>query len=276
MPFPCDGNYSKEDILNQRLESYNYKNGSGGGTSVPTSLQILNALEKQIDGTKLDPCPKTVLEQLKNATNCDIANILTKLGANKIYNLNIISGIPPDGTSASTTRTDPKVKFNYTTTISTDYPDATSLFRASNILHEVVHAFFMSLNDDKNTGGGLAVYGEFPVLFQAYFDSKYPPNKMETPNVHHEEMANLYVDAIAASLQEYNKANDPNGLVPYQVYSDLAWAGLSEAPVFNEHFKGKEAEKERILNRYRCESNGSTVEAETPKQQTAAGKPCTK
>jgi hypothetical protein len=30
MPFPCDGVYDKEDILNQRLEFYNYKDGSGG------------------------------------------------------------------------------------------------------------------------------------------------------------------------------------------------------------------------------------------------------
>lgn len=41
-------------------------------------------------------------------------------------------------------------------------------------------------------------------------------------------MANIYVDEIASSLQEYNKANDPKGLVSYQVYSDLAWEGLKE------------------------------------------------
>jgi len=30
LPFPCDGQYDKNDILNQRLEFYNYKDGSGG------------------------------------------------------------------------------------------------------------------------------------------------------------------------------------------------------------------------------------------------------
>jgi hypothetical protein len=37
MPFPCDGVYDKEDILNQRLEFYNYKDGSNG---VPNASNI--------------------------------------------------------------------------------------------------------------------------------------------------------------------------------------------------------------------------------------------
>jgi hypothetical protein len=36
-------------------------------------------------------------------------------------------------------------------------------------------------------------------------------------------MANTYVDAVALVLQEYNKSADPNGIVPFQVYTDLAW-----------------------------------------------------
>jgi hypothetical protein len=251
-------------------------NGGGGGEGDGTSLTDAEVIEDYIYDTDLDPCPKEALTQLKNASNCDIANMLTKLGTNSIYTLNIVSGVPKDGSPAITTRTDPKVRFNYTTTINENYEDATSLFRASNILHELAHAFFMSLKDDKDTGGGSTVYGEFPALFQVYCDSKYPPNKTEAANAHHEEMANKYVDAIASSLQEYNRSNDPKGLVSYQVYSDLAWAGLMDAPVFNEHFKGKEVEKKRIRDRYGCESNGGTIGAGTPQQQMAVGKPCTK
>lgn len=250
--------------------------GSKGGVSAPTPAQIAEALQRQIDGSKLDACSQSVLEALKNSKNCDIANVFTKLGVNKVYNLKLVSGYPIGGIPASTTRTYSNVAFDYTITISKDYTSATSLFRASNMLHEIVHAYFMSLKDDQTNGGGSAVYGEFPVLFQAYCDSKYPPNKNEAANAHHEEMANQYVNAIALALQEYNLPNDPNKLVPYQVYSDLAWAGLSEAPVFDENFKGKEEEKERVLNRYRCESNGSVVEAGSPKQQNPIGKPCTK
>lgn len=174
--------------------------GSGASISAPTPAQIAEALQKQIDGSKLDPCPRTVLESLKNATNCDIANVFTKLGVNKIYNLNLISGYPIGGNPASTSRTKPNVRFDYTVTISKDYSNATSLFRASNILHEVVHAFFMSLRDDQTTGGGVAAYAEFPELFQTYCDSKYPPKKNEEINAHHEEMAKQYVSAIALAL----------------------------------------------------------------------------
>jgi hypothetical protein len=38
MPFPCDGVYGKEDILNQRLEFYNYKDGSGGGSGTVATI----------------------------------------------------------------------------------------------------------------------------------------------------------------------------------------------------------------------------------------------
>ncbi|MDX6183586.1 hypothetical protein SGQ44_14705 [Flavobacterium sp. Fl-77] len=37
MPFPCDGVYDKNDILNQRLELYTYKDGSNG---VPNASNI--------------------------------------------------------------------------------------------------------------------------------------------------------------------------------------------------------------------------------------------
>lgn len=48
-------------------------------------------------------------------------------------------------------------------------------------------------------------------------------------------MANTYVNAIASTLQEYNKSDDPYGSIPFQVYTDLAWGGLQEAPIFREN-----------------------------------------
>jgi hypothetical protein len=65
--------------------------GGGGGITAPTAAQIVAELEKKIDDTQLDQCPKGVLNELKNATNCDIANILTKLGADKIINVTILT-----------------------------------------------------------------------------------------------------------------------------------------------------------------------------------------
>lgn len=39
-------------------------------------------------------------------------------------------------------------------------------------------------------------------------------------------MANQYIDVIAQTLQECNKDVNPNNIIPYQVYTDLAWGGL--------------------------------------------------
>ncbi|MBP4141162.1 hypothetical protein J3S90_05030 [Flavobacterium sp. P4023] len=49
---------------------------------------------------------------------------------------------------------------------------------------------------------------------------------------------------------------------------------MQEASIFQEKLKDGDSAKERILNRYKCESIGVTVETGTPKQQTAISKPC--
>lgn len=62
--------------------------------------------------------------------------------------------------------------------------------------------------------------------------------------------------------------------MPYQVYKDLAWGGLIDAPIFNETFKPESAESKRITNRFKCEALGRAVEAGTPDQQIPVGKKC--
>ena len=47
--------------------------GGGGGVSASTSVQIATAIEKQINGDKLDACTKAVLDKLKNLKQADIA-----------------------------------------------------------------------------------------------------------------------------------------------------------------------------------------------------------
>jgi hypothetical protein len=82
-------------------------------------------------------------------------------------------------------------------------------------------------------------------------------------------MANTYVNTIATALQEYNKYADPTGVIPYQVYTDLAWGGLQEAPIFKEKYPVGSLEYSRIVGRYNSESVNYTING-----QTAVGKPC--
>jgi hypothetical protein len=245
-------------------------NGSGNAGSFIHSPQggssgssAAHSIEQNIDDTKLDPCPKQIMDKLKNATNCDIKNVLEKLGAEKGINLTIKSEATTNGRIGQTTRTTPNVKYDYTIKISKDYTSGTQLFKAHAILHELVHAFFMSLNDDYSTSGNPAVYIEFPELFQKYVDKNWPG----TGDVHHTEMAKVYVNAIGSALQEFQTGVAvPYGTIPNQVYTDMAWYGINDTQAFSNL---PEAERKRMENRYKCENNGSYYQG-----QTAIGKPC--
>lgn len=265
--FGVDGMFNDFD---SSTPYYSWDTGAGySGVTVPTPLEIANALEKQIITDNLDPCPKDVLEKLKNAKNCDIANILTKLNANKTYNVIITSG-----NSGAVPATTSRISMNnYSIVISNDrYTSSTQLFKASILLHELGHAFFMSLVDDYDSSKNPAIFIEFPTLFQKYVDTKYPGGKAAAQ---HEEMANTYVEAIGTALQEFQTGISlPYGVKPDQVFTDLAWGGLRDADVYEKKFPVGTAERLRIDNRLASEQTGNTIGAGTPQQQTTIGKPC--
>lgn len=60
--------------LDEIFESLcNSDDGTGGSGGIDASQEI----EDQIDDSQLNPCPKGVLNKLKNTANCDMANVLT-------------------------------------------------------------------------------------------------------------------------------------------------------------------------------------------------------
>lgn len=245
--------------------------GPHGGSQGGNGDSLANTVEKKIDNVKLAPCPKEVMEKLKNAKNCDISNLLEKLGSSSVYNVTIQTEETTNGDIGQTTRVS---KNNYNIRITPNYTDGTKLFRATVLLHELTHAFFMSLKDDysSSTPPNPSVYNEFPILFQAYVDKSYPGS---IGNAHHDEMATTYVNAIGSALQEYNTGIAvPYGTIPNQVYTDLAWGGLQKAPIFDTKFPLGSAERERIINRFGAESTGRAVEQGTSKEQKPIGKPC--
>jgi hypothetical protein len=237
--------------------SEGYIKDKNGNCVVDTQL-----IEDYIDDTKLDLCPKEIMDQLKNATNADVTAMLKKLGISKIYNVTIESDpniLRPANASVIS-------KNNYNIKISSNYTNATRLFRASNLLHEITHCFFFSLVDDYTATNDPAIFNDFQKLFQKFVDKQYPGSNEDA---HHDTMANKYVNAIATTLQEYNKIDDPGNSIPYQVYEDLAWGGLQEAPVFKTKFPEGSAEYNRIKGRYNGESVNSTINGEK-----AVGKSC--
>ena len=244
---------------------YTYDAASGYWVAEPeTPENIAKAIEEQINDSQLDPCPKGVMERLKNTTNATIVDVLAKLGANTVYTVNMV--MKPADTYAETQRIS---KHNYEIRVDRDrYTDGTTLFKATALIHEIIHAYFLSIVDDYNYTPSTAL-PSFPELFEAFVLKEHPTSK-DKQDAQHLAMANKYVDAMASALQEY----DANYIVDYQVYKDLAWGSLRDAPIFEKTFPTGSTDNIRIANRYKAESSGHAVDIDTPNQQSPIGKPC--
>jgi hypothetical protein len=261
-------------VFNGLIYTYDASGTGNWEGELATNEVIAKTIEDQIDDSQLNPCQKAIMDKLKNTTVCDIAEILTKLGANKsLYNTTIKSGIAPSGKPAQTVRNS---AYDYTIYISTDYAGKTKLFIAASMVHEMVHAYFMSLFDDyyNSNPPNLNAYNDFASLFDYYVTFKRPFS-IDPADVSHQQMATDYVDAIARSLQEYQTGIPVSiGEYPDQIYSDLAWGGLSDAPVFDAIYPVGNPNRQRILNRYQAEGRGSTVGQGSPQVQSPISQPC--
>ncbi|MBF4473759.1 hypothetical protein [Flavobacterium sp. HJJ] len=192
--------------------------------------------------------------------------MLKKLGAESQYTVNMV--MKPATTYAEAQRIS---KYNYEIRIDRERStDGTKLYKATALIHEIIHAYFLSIVDDYNyTPSTASALPSFAELFEVYV-KKERPTSVEKDDADHLAMANRYVDAMASALQEY----DANYIIDYQVYKDLAWGGLSAAPIFDKTFPPGSAESNRILNRYKAESSGHAVEQGTQNAQSPVGKPC--
>jgi hypothetical protein len=285
MPFPCDGSYSKEDIINQRLESYNYKNGSGGGTSAPTSAQIAAALEEQIDGSQLDRCTKAVLDKLKNLTQNDIANIFEKFGVpvNGTYTLKIVIGT----TSMSVALADTKrvSKNNYLITISEPYLKGTEnnqmpptdLAIAAIVIHEIIHAHFFALYDDFHNNGNICAYDNYDCLFMEYASKNFEG----TTDPQHSQMFENYIDVMANALQEFQTGIPVSSTGKADIfYHDLALSTMAGTQIFKDRYPlnynaSNYEERRRIVNNRTAEDKNITIDDAENGKYIPKGKSCT-
>lgn len=144
------------------------------------------------------------------------------------------------------------------------------------MLHELVHAYFMSLFDDFHNGNpsNPDAYNDFPYLFNFYVDKIYP-GSTNSADIHHEEIANSYVNAIAAALKEYAIATGTPSTFPNldQICSDLAWAGLIGTDIFNSKYPEGSPTWQRIKNRIAAEQSGHAI-TEGGIIQNQIGQPC--
>jgi hypothetical protein len=225
------------------------------------------SIENNIDYTQLDPCLKEIMEQLKNATNADIANVMEKLGATNVYNVAMQMGTVGIGKYAATTKIS---KNNYLVTVTqNDFTTASKLYKATALLHETIHAYMLSVVDDYNTYPTNAPFTNFPELFKIYVNKIN--NVQDAEIAQHEDMANKYVNAIASALEEYqwNDTGIPSTLADKQVFLDLAWSGLQGTDVYNKKSQEGIIDNIRITARIGAETNGVYSQG-----QYAVGKQC--
>jgi hypothetical protein len=271
-------NHYKTEIYQQIMD---YINGDGKGCSTereqfmnqcitqmkqnPNVFTSLNPfiIEKQIDDSALDDCTKGILTLLRGSQQNDIAKIFSKLGpTNSIYKVEITSSsILPAGILGLTDWSAPSnataiPPYEYTIELNTPelLVGGTKLGIASTILHELVHAYFLSLVDD-NYMTGNSTLSSFPLLWNFYVGT----NNSGANIAQHNQMANSFVNAIACSLQEF-QTGIPVALngQPDQIYKDLAWGGLEDTPPF---IALSQIEKNRIRAVNLAETTNATQNA---------------
>jgi hypothetical protein len=253
--YPCESEYTN-DAIHVPYITKNYST---------FNCEISDVIEDNIDYTKLDPCPKGIMDKLKNTTNNDIKAILEKFGVGKVYSIEMKMGVmeyPQD--FAETQKIS---KNNYLITVTNDsYLGATQLYKATALLHETIHAYMLSVVDDYDTYPTNAPFNDFPELFKRYVEKINGTNADYTQ---HEDMANKYVDAIASSLDEFQNTDFLNFISDKQVFIDMAWSGLQGTDAFNKKYPVGSGDRKRFENRFSAELIGANYGG-----QNVIGRPC--
>lgn len=200
-------------------------------------------IEKNIDVSQLDPCGNSVVNRIKALSQSNLATIISRFGnTNSIYTLNINSATPinPLALAATTWTVDAQgndIPYNYNIDIHPNETAASSdLAIAGTLMHEILHAYFLSLIDDCQETGNCSTLGTFPDLWDYYFSTQN--NGVFVNNAsQHQTLALNFVNIMAAALQEFDTSvASPSG-IPYtninQVYIDVAWYGLKGTIPYN-------------------------------------------
>lgn len=203
-------------------------------TSGNINICVSEIIEEQIDDDYLDDCTKQVLTNIKSLNQNDFARILAKFSPlNSVYKVTLIpdNTLPADDLGTTDWSGDIlPIPYDYTIKLNQSFlVESTKLGMAATILHELLHAYFLSIVDD-NYETGSTELENFPNLWNYYVLSQGNGANYEQ----HVTIANLYVKKLARALQEFHTGNPVlDSDEPLQIYKDLAWGGLNETPAYN-------------------------------------------
>nr|WP_315155112.1 hypothetical protein [uncultured Flavobacterium sp.] len=261
---------------------YTYESASGNWVGEPSS-STAEKIEDQIDDSLLDACTKDVLTKLKTATQSDIATMISRFSpSGSIFNIKMSTGqvIDPNNfaetakVKGSSTDVNMVFKEDYIKGTNNDNPP-TDLSVATTMVHEIIHAYLISLLEENKTCGASGIC-DFPIIYDAYVQQQITKDPNKIPEAHHELIAEKYVNSIALTIQEFHTGQPVVSGFPYQVYLDMAWGGLIGTYVFNKTYPDDPnhknyKERVRILARVNTEKLGSQYGIYSP-----IGTPCKK
>lgn len=195
---------------------------------------------------------KTILADLKTIPN-GVGQIVGKFAGNTPgFNWEVKDG----NTGTANAQTSTAYNNGVTTTLSnTNLNNATDLSIARTILHEAVHAYFVTVQNLNLTVAERS---------QLMGDNWFALVPKLVPNQGHALFASNFVNDISGALYEYAKKKDIN--VSLQYCKDLAWGGLTHydpngnqnyqlAPWFVQNVPSS-SDRQRILNNIDKEQNG--------------------
>lgn len=130
---------------------------------------VSEIIEEQIDDDYLDDCTKQVLTNIKSLNQNDFARILAKFSPlNSVYKVTLIpdNTLPADDLGTTDWSGDVlPIPYDYTIKLNQNFlVESTKLGMAATILHELLHAYFLSIVDD-NYETGSTELENFPNLF---------------------------------------------------------------------------------------------------------------
>jgi len=240
-------------------------------SDIPPSIDITSiAIVAGIDDTNLNDCHKNIFNDLKGLEQNDLKLIIDHFEPESPYSLEMktetLAPLVFGSTNWQSADNGSALPYNYIIKVSDLPASATDLHLAQTMLHELIHALFLSYADDLLQTGEDTLE-DFPMLWDWYVENIRGGN---ANSVHHEVLADLYVDALARALQEYDTGNPvPNDETPEEVYSDLAWGGLTGTDIFDQMHPPMSDSRERIEDRIFAEAFNVTSGEQMPQ-----GTPC--
>jgi len=237
-------------------------NGDTCTTTCPTGYNLINC---ECVPVPKDPCIEEANNKIKQITEVKFAEILSKFNnPNSPFKVNIISKSFGVGDARLGRIELSGVPRTYNIVLNEDFPNATSLSREASILHEYVHAYFNILYDDWKNNGNTNAYDDYPVL-KSYYLKDPAPYWGDSQDAHHEQIADSFVDNIAAAIQELNPDLTP------EYCRDLAWATMQGTAAYNSDAYLTLTERDRIGKERAAERDNQETGIYKPK-----GNPCTK